>query len=165
MVGEDDYPDICIGVAGFPEGHPATPNRLLEIDYLKAKVEAGADYIITQLFFENHDFYDFCERCEIAGIHIPIIAGLMTITSHRGMHRMAEIAAGARIPARLIRAINRATNDDYVAKVGNHWTTEQVRDLLDNKVRGIHFYTLNHSKSSLQIYESLGVEVSDQLRP
>ena len=89
----------------------------------------------------------------------------MTITSHRGMHRMAEIAAGARIPARLIRAINRATNDDYVAKVGNHWTTEQVRDLLDNKVRGIHFYTLNHSKSSLQIYESLGVEVSDQLRP
>lgn len=159
------YPDICIGVAGFPEGHPATPNRLLEIDYLKAKVEAGADYIITQLFFENHDFYDFCERCEIAGIHIPIIAGLMTITSHRGMHRMAEIAAGARIPARLIRAINRATNDDYVAKVGNHWTTEQVRDLLDNKVRGIHFYTLNHSKSSLQIYESLGVEVSDQLRP
>ena len=158
------YPDICIGVAGFPEGHPATPNRLLELDYLKAKVDAGADYIITQLFFDNRDFYDFCERCEIAGITVPIIAGLMTITTRRGMYRMAEIAAGARIPARLIRAINRAANDEYVAKVGSHWATEQVRDLLDNKVKGIHFYTLNHSKSSLQIYESLGVEVSEQLR-
>jgi methylenetetrahydrofolate reductase (NADPH) len=159
-----NYPEICIGVAGFPEGHPATPNRLLEIDYLKAKVDAGADYIITQLFFDNRDFYDFYERCEIAGIRVPIIAGLMAISSRRGMYRMAEIAAGARIPARLVKAINRATNDEYVAKVGNHWATEQVRDLLDNKVRGIHFYTLNHSKSSMQIYESLGVEVSDQLR-
>jgi methylenetetrahydrofolate reductase (NADPH) len=159
-----NYPSICIGVAGFPEGHPATPNRLLEIDYLKAKVDAGADYIITQLFFDNRDFYDFCERCDIAGITIPIIAGLMTISSRRGMYRMAEIASGARIPARLIKAINRAANDEYVAKVGSHWATEQVRDLLDNNVKGVHFYTLNHSKSSLQIYESLGVEVSDQLR-
>jgi methylenetetrahydrofolate reductase (NADPH) len=158
------YPGICIGVAGFPEGHPATPNRLSEIDHLKAKVDAGADYIITQLFFDNRDFYDFCERCEISGITVPIIAGLMTITTKRGMFRMAEIAAGARIPGRLIKAINRAANDDFIAKVGSHWATEQVRDLLDNKVKGIHFYTLNHSKSSLQIYESLGVEVSDQLR-
>jgi methylenetetrahydrofolate reductase (NADPH) len=158
------YPSICVGVAGFPEGHPATPNRLLEIEYLKAKVDAGADYIITQLFFDNHDFYDFCERCALAHINVPIIAGIMVITSRRGMYRMAEIAAGARIPARLIKAINRAANDSYVANVGIHWATEQVRDLLDNNVKGIHFYTLNHSKASLQIYESLGVEASEQLR-
>jgi methylenetetrahydrofolate reductase (NADPH) len=158
------YPSICIGVAGFPEGHPATPNRLLEIEYLKAKVDAGADYIITQLFFDNRDFYDFCERCELANITVPIIAGIMAVTSRRSMYRMAEIASGARIPARLIKAINRAANDSFVAKVGTHWATEQVRDLLDNKVKGIHFYTLNHSKSSLEIYQSLGVEVSEQLR-
>ncbi len=158
-----NYPNICIGVAGFPEGHPATPNRLKEIEYLKAKVDAGADYIVAQLFFENRDFYDFCERCQLAGIHVPIIAGIMPITSVHGMTRMAELAAGARIPARLLKAVGRAHNDDYVAKVGVHWATEQVRDLVDNNVRGIHFYTLNLSKETLKIYESLGVQDSEQL--
>lgn len=154
---------MSIGVAGFPEGHPGTPNRLREIDYLKAKVDAGADYIVAQLFFDNRDFYDFCERCEIAGIHVPIIAGVMPITTYHGMTRMAELAAGSRIPARLLRAVKRAATDDYVAKVGLHWAAEQVRDLIDNKVRGIHFYTLNNSKESLKIYESLGVQDSEQL--
>lgn len=154
---------MSIGVAGFPEGHPGTPNRLQEIDYLKAKVDAGADYIVAQLFFDNRDFYDFCERCELAGIHVPIIAGVMPITTYHGMTRMAELAAGSRIPARLLRAVNRAESDEYVGKVGLHWATEQVRDLIDNKVRGIHFYTLNNSKESLKIYESLGVKDSDQL--
>ena len=158
-----NFPNICIGVAGFPEGHPATQNRLKEIDYLKAKVDAGADYIVAQLFFDNRDFYDFCERCQLAGIHVPIIAGIMPITSVHGMTRMAELAAGARIPARLLKAVGRAHNDDYVAKVGVHWATEQVRDLVDNNVRGIHFYTLNLSKETLKIYESLGVQDSEQL--
>src|SRR5437660_8053338 len=89
-----------IGVAGFPEGHPATPNRLVEMDHLKAKVDAGADYMVTQLFFDNRDFYDFRERCALAGIHIPIIAGIMPITSMGGLKRMAELAGGARFPAR-----------------------------------------------------------------
>nr|MBF0223399.1 methylenetetrahydrofolate reductase [NAD(P)H] [Desulfobulbaceae bacterium] len=133
------FPDICIGVAGFPEGHPATQNRLKEIEYLKAKVDAGADYIVAQLFFDNRDFYDFCERCQLAGIHVPIIAGIMPITSIHGMTRMAELAAGARIPARLLRSVSRAHNDEYVAKAGVHWATEQVRDLVDNDVRGIQF--------------------------
>src|SRR5207253_1914497 len=80
-----------IGVAGFPEGHPATPNRLVEMDHLKAKVGAGADYIVTQLFFDNRDFYDFRERCALADIHIPIIAGIMPITSMGGFKRIAEL--------------------------------------------------------------------------
>src|ERR1051325_6463114 len=78
------------GVAGFPEGHPSTPNRLVEMDHLKAKVDAGADYIVTQLFFENRDFYDFRERCALAGIHVPIIAGNMPITSTSGCKRIAD---------------------------------------------------------------------------
>jgi methylenetetrahydrofolate reductase (NADPH) len=153
-----------IGVAGFPEGHPTTPNRLKELDYLKQKVDAGADYICTQLFFENRDFYDFRDRCDLAGIRVPIVAGIMPIISKSGMTRMAELALGARFPAPLLRAVARCADDQAVAKVGVHWATEQSRDLLHNQVRGIHFYTLNKSDATRQIYENLGVTDSDALR-
>src|SRR5438477_1229072 len=153
-----------IGVAGFPEGHPITPNRLKELDYLKQKVDAGADYICTQLFFENRDFYDFRGRCELRGIRVPIVAGIMPITSKSGMERMAELALGARFPATLLRAVSRCADDQAVAKVGVHWATEQCRDLLHNQVRGIHFYTLNKSDATRQIYENLGVVDSSALR-
>ncbi len=158
------FPEMCVGVAGFPEGHPGTPNRLQEIDFLKAKVDAGADYIVSQLFFDNQDFYDYCERCELAGIHVPNIAGIMPVSTKSGLIRTAELAAGARIPARLLKAVYRAENDQYVEKVGTHWATEQIRDLLDNDVRGIQFFTLNSSAATQEIYESLGVKDSNQLR-
>ena len=148
-----------IGVAGFPEGHPATPNRLLEMDYLKQKVDAGADYIVTQLFFDNRDFLDFRDRCELAGINVPIVAGIMPITSISGMKRMAELAAGARFPARLLRSLHRCQDDpESVARVGIHHASEQCRDLLEHKVRGIHFYTLNRSDATRRIFESLGLK-------
>ena len=135
------------------------------MDHLKAKVDAGADYICTQLFFDNHDFYDFRERCELAGIHVPIIAGIMPITSLAGMKRMAQLALGARVPAKLLRALGRASNDpEAVKRVGVHWATEQSRDLLDNQVRGIHFYTLNRSDATRQIYQNLGLQDSILLR-
>ncbi len=165
--GRGTHPDkrgFGIGVAGFPEGHPATPNRLLEMDYLKAKVDEGADYICTQLFFSNHDFLDFRDRCELAGINIPIVAGIMPITSAGGMKRMAELAAGARYPARLLRAIARAGNDEKaVESVGIHYATEQCLDLLENEVRGLHFYTLNKSDATRRIYENLGLRDTDAL--
>jgi len=157
------FPHICIGVGGYPEGHPETPNRLKEIEYLKAKIDAGADYIITQLFFDNRDFYDFCQRCELAGIHVPIIAGILPITSYQGMIRMAELAAGSRLPAPLLKSVMRAGSDEYIEKIGIHWATEQVRDLVDHNVRGIHFYTLNNSRPIFKIYEFLGVKDSIQL--
>lgn len=158
------FPEMCVGVAGFPEGHPGTPNRIQEIEHLKAKVDAGADYIVSQLFFDNRDFYDYCERCELAGIHVPNIAGIMPVSTKSGLRRTAELAAGARIPARLLKAVCRAENDDYVEKVGIHWATEQIRDLLDNDVRGIQFFTLNSSAATQEIYQSLGVKDSNQLR-
>jgi methylenetetrahydrofolate reductase (NADPH) len=147
-----------IGVAGFPEGHPATPNRLIEMDHLKAKVDAGADYIVTQLFFDNRDFYDFRERCALADIHIPIIAGIMPITSMSGFKRIAELAGGTRFPARLLRALQRCENDrEGVRRVGVHFALEQCHDLLDNSVAGIHFYTLNRSDATRVIFDSLGI--------
>ncbi len=158
-----NFPEMGVGVAGFPEGHPECSHRLKEIEHLKAKVDQGADYICTQFFFDNRDFYDFQERCQLAGINIPIIAGIMPVTSRKSIHRMAELALGSRFPARLLKALARAADDDYAEKVGVHWATEQVRDLIDHQVSGIHFYTLNKSKATLKIYESLGVAHSDQL--
>jgi len=150
-----------VGVAGFPEGHPSTPHRLLEMDHLKRKVDSGADYIVTQLFFENRDFLDFRERCELAGIRVPIIAGIMPVTSVAGMKRMAELAAGARFPAKLLRALQRCGDDvEAVGRVGVHYASEQCHDLLENKVRGIHFYTLNKSDATKRIFESLGLKHS-----
>jgi methylenetetrahydrofolate reductase (NADPH) len=154
-----------VGVAAFPEGHPATPNRLQELDFLKAKVDAGADYICTQLFFDNRDFFDLCERCELAKIHVPIIAGIMPITSVQGMHRMAELAAGARFPAPLLRQVSAAASDPIaVERVGVDWATEQCRELLDSGVRGIHFYTLNRSKATLTICDRVSSSLFRSVR-
>lgn len=155
---------FAIGVAGFPEGHPDTPNRTVEIERMKAKCDEGADFIVTQLFFDNHDFLDYRDRCGLAGIRQPMIAGVMPITSLAGMKRMSELALGARYPAPLLRAMNRTNGDEgAVRRVGVHWATEQCRDLLDKRVAGIHLYTLNRSTATKEIYASLGVESSADL--
>lgn len=162
--GHPDPRGFGICVAGYPEGHAATPNRVKEMEYLKAKVDAGADWICTQLFFDNRDFYDFRDRCGLAGIDVPIIAGIMPVTSGPGMARMAELALGTRFPAPLIRSVNRAQGDpDGIRRVGIHWATEQCRDLLDHNVRGIHFYTLNRSTATREVFLNLGVKDSHAL--
>lgn len=150
--------DFGIGVAGFPEGHPATPNRMVEMEHLKAKMDAGADYICTQLFFDNHDFHDFRDRCELSGITAPILAGIMPVTGLSGLKRMAELAAGARFPARLLKSIARANGDDEtVRRIGIQYATAQCADLLDHGVKGIHFYTLNQSTATVGIFKALGL--------
>jgi methylenetetrahydrofolate reductase (NADPH) len=153
--------DFGIGVAGFPEGHPATPNRMLEMDRLKAKVDAGADYICTQLFFDNHDFFDFRDRCELSGIQAPILAGIMPLTSLSSMSRMADLAAGSRFPAKLQRALARGNGDEAaIRRIGIHYATAQSSNLLDNGVKGIHFYTLNQSSATVEIFRQLGLRSS-----
>ena len=154
-----------IGVAGFPEGHPETPNRLKQLEYLKAKVEAGAHWITTQLFFDNAAFYDWCERCDLAGINIPLIAGIMPITSLSTLNRMAELSGGTNFPAKLQRRIYRhQDDDDAVRQVGIQWATEQCNDLLDQGVAGIHFYTLNQSDATIEIFRSLGADDASALQ-
>ncbi len=159
-----NFPKMGIGVAGYPEGHPECSNRLKEIEHLKAKVDAGADYICTQLFFDNRDFYDFKERCELAGINVPIIAGIMPVRSKDGVRRMADLAARTRFPSRLIKMLSRAESDYDVAQTGLHWATEQVNDLLHHDIKGIHFYTLNRSSTTVEIYKNLGIKSSDCLQ-
>jgi methylenetetrahydrofolate reductase (NADPH) len=156
---------MCIGVGAYPEKHVEAPNLKTDLIYLKKKVDAGADYIVTQMFFDNNDFYDYVARCELAGVDVPIIAGIMPITTVSGMKRMAELAAGARFPAPLQRAIMRCGDDaEAVERVGVHWATQQCLDLLNNGVRGIHLYTLNKSGATQEIYRTLGVRDSTQLQ-
>ena len=127
------------------------------MDHLKAKVDTGADWITTQMFFDNGVFYDWCEQCELRGILVPKIAGIMPITSLATMRRMADLAAGTNFPARLQKRIYRYQDDDEaVEQVGVQWASEQCNDLLDQGVRGIHLYTLNQSDATLRIFQALG---------
>lgn len=127
------------------------------MDHLKAKVDAGADYICTQLFFDNPSFYDFRERCELAGIRVPILAGILPVTTIAGLHRMAELAAGVRVPARLLQGLA-GSNDEAraVEQIGIEYATEQCADLLRNGVSGIHLYTLNQAAAASRILSGLG---------
>jgi len=159
------FPNICIGVAGFPEGHHETPNVLKEMDYLKEKVDAGADYICTQLFYDNRYFYDFKERCLLSDINVPVIAGIMPVFSLKNMERIAELALGTIFPAKLLRTLKRAGSDSYnIENAGIHWVAEQVRDLLDTNTKGIHFYTLNKWDKIQRICTTLGIKDSFQFR-
>ena len=161
------YPDSSfgIGVAGFPEGHPETPNRLVQMDHLKAKVDRGADWICTQLFFDNRAYLDWLERCDLAGIQTPTIAGIMPITSLASMNKMAELAGGANFPAPLLRRLHRFQDDPQsVRQAGVSWAAEQCADLLDHDVRGIHFYTMNQSSATEEIFRTLGASKGSMLR-
>ncbi len=149
---------LTLGVAGFCEGHPDTRNRLREMDFLKAKVDEGADYICTQLFFDNHAFFDFRDRCRLMEINVPIIAGIMPVTSISSMDRMAELSAGTNFPARLLKAMLRAGGDRAsIERIGINYASNQCSELLDAEVDGIHFYTLNRSRATLEIYRNLGI--------
>ena len=148
---------LTLGVAGFPEGHPDSRNRLREMDFLKAKVDEGADYICTQLFFDNRAFFDFRDRCRLMDINVPIIAGIMPVTSISSMNRMADLSAGTNFPARLLKAMLRAGGDkNSIERIGINYASYQCSELLDDEVDGIHFYTLNRSKATLEIYHNLG---------
>lgn len=154
-----------IGVAGFPEGHPETPNRLRQLEYLREKVDAGADWVTSQMFFDNACFHDWCERCRLEGIDVPLVAGIMPITGIRTMQRMADLAGGTNFPAKLQRRIHRhQDDDDAIRQVGVQWATEQCNELLDHGVAGIHFYTLNRSDATLEIFRALGARDTESLR-
>ena len=154
-----------IGVAGFPEGHPETPNQLRHMDHLREKVDVGADWITTQLFTDNSHFFDWRDRCDLAGIEVPIVAGVMPITSLRTMERMSDLAAGTTFPARLQRSLLRYRDDPAsLQQVGVQWAVDQCNELLDHHVAGLHFYTLNRSDATEQIFEALGAKTSGDLQ-
>ena len=150
--------DFCIGVAGYPEGHPQCLNRTRDLEHLKRKADNGANLVITQLFFDNADFYRFRDAARSAGITAPIIAGIMPIQNVAQIKRFVSMC-GAKIPHPLLVRLEKLENDaDAVHAAGVDYATEQCRDLLARGVDGLHFYTLNKSKATVQICKALNVD-------
>jgi methylenetetrahydrofolate reductase (NADPH) len=148
-------PDLCIGVAGCPEGHPESPSLDADIQNLKRKVDAGADFIITQLFFDNHHYFDFLERCAKAGIDRRIIPGIMPLTNLKQVKFITEMC-GAKLPHGLLSRLEKYEDDPAtMAHIGLDHTLRQCQWLLQDGAPGLHFYTLNTSLSSRHIMEML----------
>lgn len=143
------HPDFCLGVAGYPEPHPESRGDQEDIDYLKAKQDAGADFITTQLFFENQHYYRFVEKCDKAGIHIPIIPGIMPALTLGQIRRITSMC-GADLPLPLLGKLESAgDNAEAAMNTGIMWCTEQLIDLLEHGVPGIHLYILNQVRPAL----------------
>ena len=149
--------DFCIGVAGYPESHPQCLNRTRDLEHLKRKVDQGARFIVTQLFFDNADFYRFRDAARRMGIRVPILAGIMPILSVAQIKRFVSMC-GAKIPHELLLRIESLEAfPDAVEVVGIEHALNQCLDLLDNQAEGLHFYTLNRSKATARICRAMDV--------
>ena len=148
-------PDFCIGAACYPEGHVASDSIERSMEHLYLKQEAGADYFVTQLFFDNEDFYRFRELCLRYRIKLPIVAGIMPFTSVKQIQRMA-FTCGASIPARVIRRLAAAGDSpEAQAEAGLEYACEQLTDLAANGVDGLHIYTMNKPEVGRVAYAAL----------
>jgi methylenetetrahydrofolate reductase (NADPH) len=143
--------DFCIGVGGYPEKHFEAANLETDIENLKRKVDAGADVIITQMFFDNEAFYRFVEHCRAAGITVPIIPGLKPISTAKQIALLPE-SFSIDIPVELTEAIRRAGEDkEAVYHIGTEWCIAQCRDLLSHGAPAVHFYTMGKSRNIVEI--------------
>jgi methylenetetrahydrofolate reductase (NADPH) len=146
---------LCLAGAGHPEGHPECRDLDLGVEHLKAKVDAGLDLVITQLFYDNADYFRFVERVRRAGMTVPIIAGIMPVTNVPQIERITALS-GNQIPPALRAALERVRDDEQAAlEVGVEWTTRQCAELIRGGVPGIHFYTLNQSPATRAIFTRL----------
>jgi methylenetetrahydrofolate reductase (NADPH) len=149
------HPDFCIGVAGYPEGHPQCLNRTRDLENLRKKIDAGANFVITQLFFDNGEFYRWRDLARGMGIKAPIIAGIMPVLNVGQIKRFISMC-GAKIPHPLLLKIEGVENDpEAVYSIGVDYAIRQCRDLLSNGIDGLHFYTLNKSKATVEIVKAL----------
>jgi len=153
-----EHEGFSIGTAGFPEGHIAcTEGREVDWQRLKAKVDCGADFVITQLFFDNSDFFRFRNYLRDLGLDRPISAGIIPILSGRQIRRFTELC-GAKLPDRLSNKLDElGDDDDAVREFGIDYATQQCQELLEANVDGLHFYTLNKSYSIVRIMANLGI--------
>lgn len=148
------YKSFCIGVAVYPEGHLDSPNLGVDTAFTKQKIDQGAEFGITQMFFENFYFYEMMERFQQDGINIPIIAGIMPITDFQKVERFSELS-GVEIPVPLTTRFEELEDPDDVVKAGIDLATEQCLDLWENGVRCFHFYTLNRDEAVTAILDNL----------
>ncbi|HOX22086.1 MAG TPA: methylenetetrahydrofolate reductase [NAD(P)H] [Elusimicrobiales bacterium] len=155
---------FCIGVAGYPEKHPEAPSLEADIARLKEKVDAGASFVITQLFFDNADYFSFVAKCVATDIRVPIVPGIMPITSYKQLKRFSEMC-GTRIPPQMAEDLEKIKDDSAaIIAYGVEYAYKQCWQLLNAGVPGLHFYTLNRSHSTLNILRRLK-EKHERLRP
>jgi len=149
------HPNFCLGVAGYPEKHPEAPSLEADLTHLKRKVDAGADFITTQLFFDNAVYYRFVERCRAEGITVPIVPGIMPVLSLKQIQRFTQLC-GSTLPAQLTARLEvAADNPDVMEMVGIDWALHQIRGLLANGAPGYHLYILNRAGGALALSAGL----------
>lgn len=147
--------DFCIGGACYPEGHPESSNRDTDIENLKHKVEAGVDFLTTQMIFDNDMLYSFLYRLQSAGIHVPVLAGIMPITNANQVSKMVDLS-NAYIPRKLLSFCDRFRHDSEAMKqAGIAYATDQIIDLISNGIRGIHIYTMNKPEIAESIVKNV----------
>ena len=147
--------DFCIGAACYPEGHPESSNKSVDMDYLKQKVDAGCDFVTTQMFFDNSLLYSYLYRIREKGITIPVIAGIMPVTSGSQLKRIAQMS-GSYMPARFLSLVDKyGDNPAAMKQAGIAYATDQIIDLLANGIKGIHVYTMNKPDVAAQIQSNI----------
>jgi methylenetetrahydrofolate reductase (NADPH) len=158
-----DMGGFSIGVAGFPEGHIAqSEGKYADWQHLKHKVDQGADFVITQLFFDNRDYFEFREYLSALGVNVPVVPGIMPILKAAQIKRMVSLC-GADLPAAFLKELDqRGDNDDAVAQFGIEYATRQCEELLREGAPGLHFYTLNKSRSTTEIVGNLNLVKSSR---
>lgn len=155
---KENYGDFfCIGAAGYPETHLEATSSEDDMKYLKAKVDAGADLIITQLFFDNEIFLDFERRCREAGIECPVIPGIMPIQNYNGFQKMTKLCK-TKVPSTILTELEQIKSDEArVKQYGVDLGVKMCQELIDNGVRFLHFYTINLEKSVVDVVLKLGI--------
>jgi methylenetetrahydrofolate reductase (NADPH) len=150
-----EFPGFGVGVAGYPETHQEAPSPAVDLDNLKRKVDAGADAVFTQLFYDNGSFFEFRDRCRQAGIHVPIVPGIMPILNFAQIKRITSLCRAV-LPEPLLSRLEAARDDKEAQfQVGVEFAIEQCRELLDAGAPGIHFYVLNRSQACEMILDAL----------
>lgn len=149
--------DFCIGAACYPEGHVESPDLEADLAHLVEKVDAGADFLVSQLFFDNADYRAFVSRARSSGVQVPIVPGLMPVTNAAQVERFTKMC-GSRIPQELYRRLRIVAADpSAVVATGVQWAVDQGRELLEMGAPGLHFYTLNRSSATLAVHAALGL--------
>ncbi|MDP3461453.1 MAG: methylenetetrahydrofolate reductase [NAD(P)H] [Bacteroidales bacterium] len=146
--------DFCVGVAGYPEKHIEAPNLESDLKYLKMKIDAGASYVVTQMFFDNRNYFDFVRRCREAGINVPIVPGLKPVTSLAQISTLPQ-TFNIDMPDELVRAVQSCSDNKAVRQVGVEWAIAQSRELIAQGVPVIHFYTMGRSDNVKKIAEAV----------
>ncbi len=149
------HSDFCLGVGGYPEKHPESPSAAQDLDTLKTKVDAGAAFVTTQLFFDNDVYYRFVDQCRARGITVPIVPGIMPVLSLKQIRRFTEMC-GATLPEKLVKRLEAAGDTaEIVETIGIEWALTQIRDLLAHGAPGYHLYIMNRAKSALTLAAGL----------